>query len=706
MEQNVRCYKELSKPVLSGLVVLSTSAGFLMSGSPAALMPLVAVSAGTTLQAWSANAFNQVWEVENDALMKRTKRRPLPSGRMTRVHAAAFASASGLAGTGILLLGTNPLTAALGALNIGMYTLMYTPMKTRSVANTWVGSLVGALPPIMGWTAATGTLIAPEPALLGLTLFYWQFPHFFSLAWRSRADYAAGGYKMLPVVDKEGGMRTARAVLRHSLYLCPLPVLASLGGITSSMYAIESIAFNSYLVFLATRFYRKRSNKNAQKVFLASLWYLPLSLALMVYHSSNWKHSEDAPDAERTSIDQFVERAKTRLINLCPHELFTRSDINMDTGDIGTSILTRLIVSLGVWPGDRHDLVLHKRNPLKFWERHDVNRANQMLMRERPRQARANNGDREIPYWINWGYDPSSRIDSTDLSVFDRMSSQIVDELDVAVANTKRKGAAAWVTKDPRLCLTVSRWMTTVRRKSTVTNTGDPAICILIYRHPALLAESMARFSPSVGAMSSNEWGIAWEAYGISALRGCRGLRKIFVSHEELMISPWDTIVGVANRLRLYGIRGIEMPSRESVRSLFPGVVPTSAELSERESVVAWITPQLSNRARELWKFFEDSNNRQRIEVNSRKTLLLETSSSGPSSSHITTGDLWPTLQSHREDVYVLVLVSATLDAANACLALVSTIVMSDATRPRMLVTTMAVKRALTSSKRFRKLSA
>lgn len=334
MEQNVRCYKELSKPVLSGLVVLSTSAGFLMSGSPAALMPLVAVSAGTTLQAWSANAFNQVWEVENDALMKRTKRRPLPSGRMTRVHAAAFASASGLAGTGILLLGTNPLTAALGALNIGMYTLMYTPMKTRSVANTWVGSLVGALPPIMGWTAATGTLIAPEPALLGLTLFYWQFPHFFSLAWRSRADYAAGGYKMLPVVDKEGGMRTARAVLRHSLYLCPLPVLASLGGITSSMYAIESIAFNSYLVFLATRFYRKRSNKNAQKVFLASLWYLPLSLALMVYHSSNWKHSEDAPDAERTSIDQFVERAKTRLINLCPHELFTRSDINMDTGDM------------------------------------------------------------------------------------------------------------------------------------------------------------------------------------------------------------------------------------------------------------------------------------------------------------------------------------------------------------------------------------
>lgn len=334
IQHNVRCYKELSKPVLSGLVVLSTSAGFLMSGSPASVAPLVAVCAGTTLQAWSANAFNQVWEVENDALMKRTKRRPLPSGRMSRAHAAAYASASGLAGTGILLMGTNPLTAALGALNIGMYTLMYTPMKTRSVANTWVGAVVGALPPIMGWTAATGTLIAPEPALLGMTLFYWQFPHFFSLAWRSRGDYAAGGYKMLPVVDQEGGLRTAKAILRHSLYLAPLPILASVGGVTSSMYAVESVFFNSYIVMLAARFYKHRSNKNAQKVFLSSLWYLPLSLALMVYHSKNWGTEEtDSTDSEShkefTPIDRFVDNVKSRLIEACPHELLMRGDIDI-----------------------------------------------------------------------------------------------------------------------------------------------------------------------------------------------------------------------------------------------------------------------------------------------------------------------------------------------------------------------------------------
>lgn len=330
--KSVRCYKELSKPTLSSLVVLSTSAGFLMSGTPAAVTPLIAACAGTTLQAWSANSFNQIWEVENDAKMNRTKRRPLPTGRITRTHAAAWATASGLAGTGVLLAGTNPLTAGLGVLNIATYALIYTPLKTRTVANTWVGSVVGALPPVMGWTAATGTLLAPEPFLLGATLFFWQFPHFFALAWRSRADYKAGGYEMLPVVDKEGGLRTARAILRHSLYLCPIPILASATGLTSSMFAIESIAFNSYIVYLASRFYQKRSNKRAQQVFRASLWYLPLAMALMVYHSKNWKTEEEiaAEASTRTPIDEAIEGMKIRLSNWCPHELFSRGDIQVD----------------------------------------------------------------------------------------------------------------------------------------------------------------------------------------------------------------------------------------------------------------------------------------------------------------------------------------------------------------------------------------
>jgi len=332
LRQSLTCYKELSKPVLSGLVVLSTSAGFLMSGSPAALTPLAAVCVGTTLQAWSANSFNQVWEVENDSRMKRTCRRPLPTGRITRPHAAAWATVAGGVGTGILYLGANPLTAAIGMVNIGVYTLMYTPMKTRSIANTWVGSVVGALPPIMGWTAATGSLMAPEPLLLGTTLFLWQFPHFFSLAWRSRADYKAGGYQMLPVIDASG-QRTARAVLRYSLYLCPLPILAATTGLTSSMFALESVAFNAYFVYLASQFHKKRSNRNAQQVFRASLWYLPLVLGLMVYHSKNWE-SEEArqrrQNAEPTFIHRIVAPVRAEVTKLCPHEWFIRGEIDAD----------------------------------------------------------------------------------------------------------------------------------------------------------------------------------------------------------------------------------------------------------------------------------------------------------------------------------------------------------------------------------------
>jgi heme o synthase len=328
----VKCYKELSKPVLSGLVVLSTSAGFLMSGSPAAFVPLLAVSVGTTLQAFSANSYNQIWEVKNDALMNRTKRRPLPTGRISRGHAAVWATACGAAGTGILLAGTNPLTAGLGLLNIGLYALVYTPLKTRTIANTWIGSVVGALPPMMGWTAATGTLMAPEPMLLGATLFFWQFPHFFALSWRSRNDYAAGGYKMLPVVDSKCGLRTARAILRHTMYLSSIPIVASLTGITSSMFAIESLAFNSYIIYLATQFHKKRSNRNAQQVFRSSLWYLPLTLSLMVYHSKNWSDKEDGD--EETSIDRFVDNMRERLTDLCPHELFSRGDIVVDAGSV------------------------------------------------------------------------------------------------------------------------------------------------------------------------------------------------------------------------------------------------------------------------------------------------------------------------------------------------------------------------------------
>ena len=134
---------------------------------------------------------------------------------------------------------------------------------------------------------------------------------------------------MLPVVDTDCGRRTARAILRHTMYLSSIPIVASLSGITSSMFAIESLAFNSYIIYLATRFHKKRSNRNAQQVFRSSLWYLPLTLSLMVYHSKNWS-DKDVEESEETSIDRFVDVMRDRLTDLCPHELFSRGDIKVD----------------------------------------------------------------------------------------------------------------------------------------------------------------------------------------------------------------------------------------------------------------------------------------------------------------------------------------------------------------------------------------
>ena len=151
-----RIYMELAKSRLSGLVVATTAAGHLMHSAPLDPTTLVAALGGTFLCSASANSFNQLIEVRNDAAMVRTAKRPLPSGRISRTHAAVWASASGLSGVALLAAGTNCVTATLGAATLGLYTLAYTPMKQRTPLNTWVGAVVGAIPPVMGWTAAGG----------------------------------------------------------------------------------------------------------------------------------------------------------------------------------------------------------------------------------------------------------------------------------------------------------------------------------------------------------------------------------------------------------------------------------------------------------------------------------------------------------------------------------------------------------------------
>lgn len=185
--QNLAHYANLSKFRLSALVVVTTSAGYLCTGVPIDPLLLSTTCLGTALCAASANSFNQTIERDYDRLMNRTKQRPLPSGKLTVPQALTFAVGSGAAGVGMLYAFSNPVVALLGAGNIFLYAGPYTYMKRLSEANTWVGSVVGAIPPAMGWAAATGgDLMSLDNGALCALLFLWQFPHFFALAWMHR----------------------------------------------------------------------------------------------------------------------------------------------------------------------------------------------------------------------------------------------------------------------------------------------------------------------------------------------------------------------------------------------------------------------------------------------------------------------------------------------------------------------------------------
>jgi protoheme IX farnesyltransferase len=322
-------YSELCKARLSSLVVVTSGAGFLLAGHPVDWPTFFAATGGTALAAAAANTFNQVYEARTDALMHRTMGRPLPTGRISRRAALAFGGAAAAASAGVLLAFTNPLTAALGAGNIALYALVYTPLKQVTQLNTAVGAVVGAVPPLMGWAAAAGSLAAVDPFLLAGVLFSWQFPHFYALAWPLRRDYARGGYAMVPAMDPMGA-RTGALITRHASALAAWPVAAAALGVTSPMFAVEGALINAYLLRLAVAFQRDPTDAKARAIFRASLWYLPLLAALMVFHAAHWRDLEAgaaAPGAlpRGTSMGEAAEhalglaRAAGRAV--CAHEL-------------------------------------------------------------------------------------------------------------------------------------------------------------------------------------------------------------------------------------------------------------------------------------------------------------------------------------------------------------------------------------------------
>jgi protoheme IX farnesyltransferase len=278
-----RDYKQLSKLRLSGLVTATAAAGFVAASTEDIDWSACGwTSLGTMLCSSSANALNQLYEVSNDSRMSRTAVRPLPQGRMSRGHALAFALMTGGAGVWVLLNKVNSTTAMLGAGNIALYSLVYTPLKQLSIANTWVGAVVGAIPPLMGWAGALGELDAGA-FLLSAGLYFWQMPHFMALAWMCRKDYAAGGYKMLSLVDPSG-KRTASCAIRNCLYLFPLGALSTWLGITSPYFAYESAFITAGMLLTAANFYAKPSNGNARILFRASLLHLPVFMGAFLLH--------------------------------------------------------------------------------------------------------------------------------------------------------------------------------------------------------------------------------------------------------------------------------------------------------------------------------------------------------------------------------------------------------------------------------------
>lgn len=272
-----RHYKGLSKFRLTGLVVITTLAGYGMAPGAFEPITLLCMVLGTGLTSAAANAVNQVLEVPYDSQMTRTKNRVLIRGHLTSIHAATFAVCCASIGLSTLYFGTNTLTAALGATNLILYTSIYTPMKRYSIANTWLGSVVGAIPPLMGWAASSGSL-SGGALLMGAILYSWQFPHFNALSWNLRPDYSRAGYRMTSVIDPAMCRRVA---LRHSIGLLVLCSCAPLVDLTTWAFAFDSLPLNCYLIYRSWKFYKDSDTYSARKLFRLSLIYLPALMFLM-----------------------------------------------------------------------------------------------------------------------------------------------------------------------------------------------------------------------------------------------------------------------------------------------------------------------------------------------------------------------------------------------------------------------------------------
>lgn len=295
----LRAYLKLSKHRLSALVVFTAMVGYYMGCRGEAeerrsIYHPVLLMAGTMLCAASANAWNQLREIEKDAKMQRTKLRPLPSGLLSKRHAAIFTILTGIFGVSILLgLPDHGIAAALGGSNIILYANIYTPLKVIHPINTWVGALVGAIPPMMGWSAARqGDIASSGSLLLAGYLFLWQIPHFHSLAVMCCKDYLAGGYKMLAQSNPRANAIWSVITCLGLLCLGPLAVHMNM---TSSWFGYESSALGLWMLHRCTDLVKDPANPQVARVlFKVSIVYLPSLLGLMCLHRMEKTPSNNA----------------------------------------------------------------------------------------------------------------------------------------------------------------------------------------------------------------------------------------------------------------------------------------------------------------------------------------------------------------------------------------------------------------------------
>lgn len=274
-------YIALTKPRITWLILMSTGVGFFFGARDGwRFLTLLHTILGTGLIASGTAALNQWYERAADAKMKRTQARPLPSGRLSAPNALAFAILISIVGFAELFIAVNPLTGGLGLFTLLSYLFIYTPLKQRSPHSTTIGAIPGAMPPLIGYAAASGTLTLDAWILFAI-LFFWQFPHFYAIAWMYREDYERAGIRMLPVVEPDGES-TARRILMYSLILIPISLVPKFLAMTGNLYLFGAAALGLLFLYAAVRVSFDRTRQQARQVLLASVIYLPVLYGLML----------------------------------------------------------------------------------------------------------------------------------------------------------------------------------------------------------------------------------------------------------------------------------------------------------------------------------------------------------------------------------------------------------------------------------------